>query len=164
MMALLHVALAAMLAHLAGWPDGAGLLGALALLHLVLRWLPLPWRWQRYQRRLEIGLGFSLWFIAEIVRASLDVARIVAARQLAVAPAVLALPLRRPGPRMATAFGLLLTLTPGTLALDYDMSRGVLYVHVLDATQRERVEAGLRAIETRLLAWLDAGPTAEGKA
>jgi multicomponent Na+:H+ antiporter subunit E len=58
---------------------------------------------------------------------------------------------------MATLLGALLTLTPGTLALEYDENRGLLYIHALDARQREEVTGLLNELERRLLAWLDAG-------
>ncbi|PKO56534.1 MAG: cation:proton antiporter, partial [Betaproteobacteria bacterium HGW-Betaproteobacteria-21] len=59
----------------------------------------------------------------------------------------------------------LLTLTPGTLALDYDPASGVLYVHALDAGSAAEIEEGVRNIEDRLLAWMDAErPPAKGSA
>ena len=59
----------------------------------------------------------------------------------------------------ATLLGALLTLTPGTLALEYDENRGLLYIHALDTRQREEVTGMLTELERRLLAWLDAGKT-----
>ena len=67
--------------------------------------------------------------------------------------------------RPATILGCLLTLTPGTLALDYRRAEGCLQIHALNARPATAVLTDIRAIELRLLAWLDAGqrPAAERK-
>ena len=50
----------------------------------------------------------------------------------------------------------LLTLTPGTMALEYLPESGLMYIHAIDAKEAAAVEAGVRAIESRLLRWIDA--------
>jgi multicomponent Na+:H+ antiporter subunit E len=155
---LLHLLASVALAWGLGFAHLGGGLLAFALLHLLARLfgLAIP-RLGRYARSLELGVGFCLWFIGQILLASYQVAGLVLARRVAAAPAVLAYPLTRPGAGMATLLGALLTLTPGTLALEYDEKRGLLYIHALDARQREEVTGLLNELERRLLAWLDAG-------
>ena len=87
----------------------------------------------------------------------MGVARIVLGREVAPQPAVVAMRLARRDERFATLLGCLLTLTPGTMALDYRPESGLMYIHALDARTAAEVEAGVRAIERRLLRWLDAG-------
>ena len=65
--------------------------------------------------------------------------------------------LLRADDRIATLLGCLLTLTPGTVAIDYLPEAGLMYIHALDADDAGEVEAGVREIERRLLRWLDAG-------
>jgi len=148
------------------WSLGAGHLGggllAFALLYLIARLLGLAvQRLGRYARSLEHGVSFCLWFIAQVFLATYHVAILVLARRVDVEPAVLAYPVTRREADKVTLLGTLLTLTPGTLALDYDEEQGLLYIHALDARRREDVTETLIELERRLLAWLDAGK-AEG--
>jgi multicomponent Na+:H+ antiporter subunit E len=73
-------------------------------------------------------------------------------------PAVLRMELACRDERFATLLGCLLTLTPGTMALDYRPGSGLMYIHALDARDAATIKAGVREIERRLLRWLDAGP------
>ena len=77
-------------------------------------------------------------------------------RKVAPQPAVIVLRLARPDDRIATLLGCLLTLTPGTMALEYLPESGLMYIHAIDAKDAAAVEAGVRAIERRLLRWIDA--------
>lgn len=155
---LLHLLASATLAWGLGFAHLGGGLLAFALLYLLARLLGLGLpRLRRYARSLELGLWFCLWFIGQILLASYHVAGLVLARRVKVAPAVLAYPLARRDANMATLLGALLTLTPGTLALEYDENRGLLYIHALDAQRREQITHLLGELERRLLAWLDAG-------
>jgi multicomponent Na+:H+ antiporter subunit E len=155
---LLHLLASVALAWGLGFAHLGGGLLAFALFYLLARLLGLviP-RLHRYARSLELGVGFCLWFIGQVFFASYHVAGLVLARRVKVAPAVLAYPVARRDANTATLLGVLLTLTPGTLALEYDESRGLLYIHALDARRREAVTRLLSELERRLLAWLDAG-------
>ncbi len=156
-MFLIHLMLSATLAALAGALHLQGLLAAFALLYLAFR-LAIPLRpLQDYARKVELGTAFILWFAGQVLLASLNVASLVLARRLRMEPAVIALSLRRPEAHLATLLGCLLTLTPGTTALDYRETRGVLFIHVLDARKPAAVERMLRELERRLLDWLGAG-------
>lgn len=136
---------------------GAGLL-AFALLYLLARLLGLAVaRLRSYARSLEHGVSFCLWFIAQVFIATYHVAKLVLARRVEVEPAVLAYPVMRREADKVALFSILLTLPPGTLALDYDPEQGLLYIHALDARRREDVTDILVELERRLLAWLDAG-------
>lgn len=154
---LLSLALAALLGHLHGW----GALSAFALLYLLCK---LAWpsvRLRQYARRVELGSRFIPWFIGQVFLSSLHVARLVLARQVAVEPAIVAVRLRSHDANMVTLIGGLLTLTPGTLALDYRAADGTLFVHALDARQQVEVESLVRDLESRLLHWLE--PTTRGE-
>ncbi|MGL6161001.1 Na+/H+ antiporter subunit E [Microbulbifer sp.] len=113
-------------------------------------------RLRRYARALERGAVFCPWFAFQVFRASLHVARLVLAQPVRVAPAVIAHPVRGRGRGSVTLLGLLLTLTPGTLALEYDEAAGLLYIHALDARCGERVQHLVTELERRLLAWIEA--------
>lgn len=153
----LHVLLAAGLAAFADALSPLGVALFFFIIHLLLSLSARFLRLETYVMRVQLGSRFIVWFAIEIVKASLDVARVVLAEKVRPAPAILVIRLARRDDDLATLIGGLLTLTPGTLALDYDGEAGVMFVHVLDAHSAEEVEAGIRAIETRLLRWMDAG-------
>ena len=153
----LHILLAVGLAAFADALSPLGVVAAFLIIYVALRLAIDLLGIRRYLRRLELGTTFTLWFVAEVFKASLDVARIVLGRKVAPQPAVIVLRLARPDDRIATLLGCLLTLTPGTMALDYRPESGLMYIHALDARTAAEVEAGVRAIERRLLHWLDAG-------
>jgi multicomponent Na+:H+ antiporter subunit E len=150
----MHILLAVGIAAFANALNPIGIVGAFVLVYLVLKLGARLIRVGNYVKKLELGTAFVTWFAVEIVKASIDVARIVIARKVETSPAVVPIVLedRREGP--ATLVGLLLTLTPGTMALEYEPDSGVMYVHALDADSVDKVEHGVREIERRLLDWM----------
>lgn len=156
----LHLLLAVGLAAYADALRPLGVFAAFVAVYLALRLAIDLLGIRRYLRRLELGTAFAFWFVAEVFRASIDVARVVLGRKVAPQPAVVAMRLARRDEGFATLLGCLLTLTPGTMALDYRPESGLMYIHALDARTAAEVEAGVREIERRLLRWLDADGTA----
>lgn len=150
----LHILIAVGIAAFANALDPLGIVGAFLLVYLVLRVGARLIRTGHYLRRLELGIAFAIWFALEIVRASIDVARLVVARKVSPSPAIIKMRLEDPREGVATVIGLLLTLTPGTMALDYVPESGELYIHALDAESAEKVEGGIRELERRLLDWM----------
>ncbi|MET7833870.1 Na+/H+ antiporter subunit E [Micromonospora sediminicola] len=130
------------------WGDVSwgNLLAGLVLGTAVLVFFPLPP--VTFGGRLRPGalLVLAGTFVAELVSASLHVAAVAVRPGYRPRGAIIAVPLR-----VRTDLNLALTaevisLVPGTLILDIDRARGVLYVHVLDvrgpedlAGSRERV-------------------------
>ncbi|MFD6634554.1 Na+/H+ antiporter subunit E [Micromonospora chalcea] len=127
----------------------AGLVVGLA----VLLFFPLPPVTFGGRFRPRALLVFLVTFIAELVSASLHVAAVALRFGYRPRGAIIAVPLH-----VRTDLNLALTaevisLVPGTLILDVDRARGVLYVHVLDvrgpedvSDSRERVLAVERRI------------------
>lgn len=150
----LHILLAVGIAAFANALDPMGIVGAFVLVYLVLKLGARLIRVGEYVRRLELGTRFVVWFALEIVRASIGVARLVVARQVRTSPAIVRVTLEDRRESVATLIGLLLTLTPGTMALEYEPDTGVLYIHALDADSVDQVEHGVREIERRLLDWM----------
>jgi|GEM_PF-684967 len=150
----LHFLLAVALAAFADTLSIAGVVTAFVLIYLVLKLSAGLLGMSGYMRRMDLGMRFVLWYIWEVVRASLDVARVVFAKDCEPSPAIIKMKLRRHDERIATLIGALLTLTPGTMALEYEPETAEMYIHVLDATSSETAEAGIREIEARLLEWM----------
>lgn len=153
MMAIAHGSLAILLAWIVGsltlfnW-----LLAALMLYPLIRVAGLLSRRMRRYARRIEAGARFVPWFVYKVFSASLDVALIVLNPRRKIEPAVVRIQVDTQDKRLITVIGCLLTLTPGTLALDYGEEG--LYVHVLDAQSVQSVQDAVSEIERRLMAWV----------
>ncbi len=105
-------------------------------------------------RRGEALLWFWLWYLLQVQKASLQVARLTLLRPQQVTPAVIAVELLEADERIATLVALLLTLTPGSLALDYRPGQRQLFLHVLDAHSAATVQAEAHDLQCRLLRWL----------
>lgn len=152
----LHILLAAVLAAFANALTLMGVVVAFVLVYLVLKLGAPALGLSTYLKRIDIGMAFVAWFTLEVFKASFDVARVVLARKVRTSPAVVQVTLLRRDEALATLIGCLLTLTPGTMALEFEPDTGVLFVHALDTDSEARVENAVREIEARLLAWIDA--------
>ena len=85
-------------------------------------------------------LGFWAWLLKEIVKSSLEVARIVLSRDLQLSTQVVEIDASLLSPVDQAVLGNSITLTPGTLTLDADDDR--LVVHVLTADGARALEDG----------------------
>jgi multicomponent Na+:H+ antiporter subunit E len=73
--------------------------------------------------------GFWLWLGREVIRSSIDVARIVLSPTLPISPRVIEIKVTAQHPVDQVILANSITLTPGTLALD--LHNGVIKVHAL---------------------------------
>lgn len=97
-----------------------------------------------YARKL-LHLFRLLWLIAwEVVLANLRIAHELLTPRLYSSPAVYAYEMEARTDLEVTLFSLLVTFTPGTLALEVSGDGRRLYVHVMFATTREEFSARLR--------------------
>jgi multicomponent Na+:H+ antiporter subunit E len=101
---------------------------------------------------------FAAYFAYELTASNVMVAWEVVRPRTALAPVIVAMPLRtRPGLER-TAFVGIVTLTPGTLALDLRDDPGVLYIHGMQARDVDAFRARLYRLEDLLLAaWRPVG-------
>ncbi|MGH7820593.1 MAG: Na+/H+ antiporter subunit E [Candidatus Binatia bacterium] len=86
----------------------------------------------------------ALVFLAEVVKANLQVAWIVIQPRLRIRPAFIVLPLRLTDDLQITALANMITLTPGTLTVDVAPDRSALYVHCLSADDVESVREQIK--------------------
>jgi multicomponent Na+:H+ antiporter subunit E len=155
MMLYIHLVLATALAALLASLSPLYWLVAFAALYPVFRACGLVHsRSHLYAVRLEAGMVFVPWFIWQVFSASLGVAKIVLNPRCRVESAVVCVPVHTRDKRLITLLGCLLTLTPGTLALDYRASSGDLFVHVLDTRSADSIIAAVGQIERRLMHWV----------
>lgn len=99
----------------------------------------------RFGRRL---IGYWLWLAKEVVKSSLDVARIVLTPSLPISPHVVTIKASCEHPVDQAILANSITLTPGTLALD--VYKGEITVHALTKAGADELRQG--EMDRRVLA------------
>jgi multicomponent Na+:H+ antiporter subunit E len=101
-----------------------------------------PWHWIR----------FAGFFLKELVVANLRVAHDVITPRLHMRPAVVPVPLDAKSDMEIALLANLISLTPGTLSLDYSREEGVLYLHAMFCDDPDKLRDEIKnGIERRLL-------------
>lgn len=114
-----------------------------------------------YFRKFRQVVGFILFFLGELVIATLRVARVVIAPEINVRPAIIAVPLDVESSIEITLLANLITLTPGTLTLDVSTDRKVMYVHAMHVEDVEQFRAEIKqGFERRVRALFHDGKSA----
>ena len=91
----------------------------------------------RFGRRL---LGYWAWLAKEVIKSSLDVARIVLSPSLPISPQVVTIKASCENPVDQAILANSITLTPGTLALD--VHNGEIIVHALTRAGADELKKG----------------------
>lgn len=84
---------------------------------------------RRYIRRLPASIGMILFFLKQLFLANLRVALAVLSPLRKLDPGIVAVPIELQSDLEITLLANLITLTPGTLALDVSLDRKLIYVH-----------------------------------
>lgn len=134
------------------------------LLGLVVS-VPLAFVFRRlYADRIDVGRGlravpyairYVLVFTMEIVVANVDVAYRVLAPGVTIEPEVILIPLRVRTPFGITTIANSITLTPGTVTLDFEEEENALFVHVIDGRDPGAVVEPIRTWEDYALVVFD---------
>ncbi|QIB73612.1 Na+/H+ antiporter subunit E [Halogeometricum borinquense] len=98
---------------------------------------------------------YLLVFLKELVTANWDVAKRVLAPSMPINPRVIEVPLRVRTDLAVTTIANSITLTPGTLTMDYDAETNTLYVHSIDGTDRDALLEPIRTWEDYALVIFD---------
>lgn len=98
---------------------------------------------------------YLLAFLWELVTANLDVAYRVLSPSMPIDPDVIVVPLRVESDLAITTIANSITLTPGTLTMDYDDDRNALYVHAIDGLDPASVVDPIRTWEDYALRIFD---------
>lgn len=97
-------------------------------------------------------VSFFFFFIWELTKANIQVAYEVITPNFNMEPGIVALPLDAKTDLEITLLANLITLTPGTLALDVSTDRSVLYVHGMYVMNKKEFIADIKqGFEKRLL-------------
>ncbi len=99
----------------------------------------------RYFRTLPQALLLTVYFIKELVKSCLMVARDCIARHPRLHPAIVRMPIGEKSDLEIFVLATLITLTPGTLTLDVAEDRSFLLIHSIYAEDPEALVADLKA-------------------
>lgn len=98
---------------------------------------------------------YMVAFVREAVVSSFDVTYRVLAPSQPIEPEVILIPLRVQTDLGVTTIANSITMTPGSLTLDYDSRENALYVHVIDGSAPEDIVEPIRHWEDYALAIFD---------
>lgn len=130
-----------------GQVTAANVLGGLAVALALLVLLPLPEMPDQGRARVLPLLRYIAFFALELVKASAIVTWQVLRPGGQLRQAVIAVDAVGASDRLLTVVANSISLTPGTLTLEVDRERSILYVHALDVGGPEGVERTRRSIE-----------------
>ncbi len=94
-------------------------------------------------------------FLKELATANIDVAYRVLAPSMPIKPGVVVVPLRVKTDGAITTIANSITLTPGTLTMDYNEDANILYVHSIDARDPDAIVEPIRTWEEYALVIFD---------
>lgn len=134
---LLHVMLAAVWAAITGSFSGPNLMLGFVLGYVVMRSVRPLIGADRYFGQLWRLVELALFFVRELVTASVRIAIDVVTPSHRMQPAVIAVPLDIETSGQITFLANLISLTPGTLSLDVSDDRSTLYIHVMYVEDRD---------------------------
>jgi len=106
-------------------------------------------------RAAPYAILYVIAFLKELIVANLDVAYRVLAPSMPIDPVVLYIPLRVERPVAISTIANSITLTPGTLSMDYDEDANALYVHTIYGRDPEGTVAPIRRWEDYALVIFD---------
>ena len=91
-------------------------------------------------RRIAYFIAFLFVFLKEMIKANLHMARIVLSPSLPINPGIVEIETKLKQPSAKLFLGNAITLTPGTMTIDYDDSHA--YIHWVDIKSTEIEKAG----------------------
>jgi len=93
-------------------------------------------------------------FFYEAVKSAVQVSNYIFKKDISFSPGIIKVKTKLTNVTAITILANLITLTPGTLTLDFDKSERAYYIHWIDVKTREEAEAGKEIIE-KFENWLD---------
>ena len=93
-----------------------------------------------HPRRVAYFIAFFIVFLWEMVKANFHMARIVLSPKLPIKPGIVKIKTELKEPSAKLFLGNAITLTPGTLTIDYDDSHA--YIHWVEVKEEDMEKAG----------------------
>lgn len=97
-----------------------------------------------YFRKTWSFIKLILIFIRELLKANIDVVRVVMSPKLSNQPGIIEVDTRLESDFEIATLAALISLTPGTVSMDFSMDNKKIYVHSIDAPNKIEVIAGIR--------------------
>ncbi|MFB6092271.1 MAG: Na+/H+ antiporter subunit E [Haloquadratum sp.] len=132
-----------------------GLLAGLLVAYVLRRFYATTTGRPRTPRAIPYAIAYLSVFVRELLTANVDVAWRVLAPSMPIEPRVIEIPLRVESDFAITTIANSITLTPGTLTMDYDDETNTLFVHSIDGSDPEAVVEPIRAWEDYALVIFD---------
>ncbi|SDI33140.1 Na+/H+ antiporter subunit E [Natribacillus halophilus] len=92
-----------------------------------------------YLRRAAYLLKLIIVFFRELIRANLHVMSILSRVNMNIAPGFIAVPTQLESPTEKALFGAMMSLTPGTMAIEFADDNEYIYVHALNVEDKQAV-------------------------
>lgn len=97
-----------------------------------------------YLKRLWAVIKLVWLFLVELMKANIDVVKIVLSPKLTNSPGIVAVPTELETDFEITLLAALISLTPGTVSMDFSDDSKTIYVHALDVPDEEEMIAQIR--------------------
>lgn len=97
-----------------------------------------------YFRKTWSFIKLILIFLRELLKANIDVVRVVMSPKLSNQPGIIEVDTRLESDFEIATLAALISLTPGTVSMDFSMDNKKIYVHSIDAPNKIEVIAGIR--------------------
>ena len=91
-----------------------------------------------------LTLRYVILFLIEIVKANIDVVKIVLSPKLNMSPGIIAYKMEVKTDAGITLLANSITLTPGTLSVDISEDKKILYIHALHIEDARKLEQSIR--------------------
>lgn len=106
------------------------------------------WRetFPRVLRRLPAFLRYLGFFVIQVIQGNVDVAYRTLHPRLPISPGILAVDIAGRSDLEVAMLANTITLTPGTLTLDVDRKRGLLFVHTINIRDMDVVRAEIQQV------------------
>lgn len=149
---LINLFLALVLASLMEEVTLSGLLISFAAGYLLLWWLKPLLGPTTYFQKVPQTLSFLMFFIKDVIHSNIRVAREVLSPRRKGRAGIVAVPLSIKSDFEIVLLVSLITLTPGTMAIDVSGDRKILYVHTMFVTSADDVRESIKnGLERRVL-------------
>jgi|SRR5690625_837095 multicomponent Na+:H+ antiporter subunit E len=90
-----------------------------------------------YLRRVWAFIKLTIIFFRELILANIDMIRVILMPKLDIKPGIVAIPTKLETDLEITLLAALITLTPGTLSMDFSDNSSQIFVHAIDIDSRE---------------------------
>ncbi|HHU85880.1 MAG: Na+/H+ antiporter subunit E [Pelotomaculaceae bacterium] len=126
----------------------SGYIIGLALIFIMRRFFPTPF----YLKKLLAMVKLLLVFLEELILSSIFVIQKVINPKMDFAPGIFSLETHMEGDWEITALAMLITLTPGSVAMEVSPDGKILYVHAIDIPDAKRtVIKSINAFEKAIM-------------